>query len=539
MPSHDVYFDVQKVILPADQNSISVSIFVTPQNGDGVSHQLTIYRQTEATTVESIEVTTDDGTTYTAYATDNDKQNYQVIIPADNEKVDIKTTPHVDVATVTYTPSSRFNSPLTAPTSGEFTYEDYVLDGSKSSEEVQITLTADSFTGAPYTLTIIKMNEDEDPFVSVDGERAEQLVMKVNGVDEPIYVYAVDDNASTAEVTLTTSRPNASVSINGSEAVPYTTTETVNISMNENGYMDVPLNVQPSGTAAIPYTLRLYKESADPRLGDLTVKGPDALNNLLGDDYEVEYDVSQARYIARVKNSATSVRVMAQSAQSGAHVGISAGASATPDAALAKSDAFAASDTAQEDVELIGAVTTIYIAVTPAASAYKDNHTAYRLDIVKMSADTDIELYFGDDKIIEMESNDVYRYTLPASTDDSDNTTNKLKAVGKDSKTKVTVSDQSVTVMPEGASNTAEKEFTIQYPGPTLAYVLVTAEDGTSREITVKLYKLPETSGIKKVNLTEVKTPTTFNAQINTYSGPAPYSDSGIVVYVETVDARS
>lgn len=82
-----------------------------------------------------------------------------------------------------------------------------------------------------------------------------------------MYVWAVDDDAKTASVTLTTAVTNGQVQIENGNVYSYTTTEDVTLNFNDKGYMDIALKVTTTLGAVNEYTLRIYKKTADSRLG--------------------------------------------------------------------------------------------------------------------------------------------------------------------------------------------------------------------------------------------------------------------------------
>ena len=548
---HDAYYDVQMITMPASQNSIIVPIRVTAQNGDKEDHSLIIYRQSEATMIDSIEIQVKDEEgnvtkTYTAYVKNAaDPQNYEVVIPAaDIDMVDIVTSPLVtDVAVITYDPYSTVNTSRTAPAPGAFTYEDFMLDENEDFDKVNITLTADSLTGAPYTLTIYKVDDETDSFVSVDnsGSITPTLVSE-NGTDELMYIWSVADDATTANVTVTTALPNAHVRIGTGSAYIYTRTETVDVAFNEDGYMDIILNVIPESGATKPYTLRIYKESADARIDSVRVW--EVKNGEAGDESKVEYDKENGKYVAKVKYATDYVKIEAIASQIGAKIALGdteANASAASLLSMTNSITL-------NEYRLLGDVTTVYIAITPSDASYPQK--IYQLDIVKQSQNVSVQIFFGDDTTpMSQNASGEYEYTLPASTDGLDNTTQLLKVQGVvydgdgnpsvDETVKITISDDATFTMDDDATYTDEKEYTATQPDAKVVYVHVEAEDGTTATYKVLLTKLPETNGIEKVELTENKFATTYTSAVNTYKGQASYSTEGIVVYVHTSDARS
>ena len=177
-----------------------------------------------------------------------------------------------DVAKVTYTPDGLLNAVKEATTPGEFTYDGFILDNTKTSDKTYIKLTADSLDGAPYILTIFKLDEESDPFVSVDNSGyINSTLVKEDGNEKLMYVWAVDDDAKTASVTLTTAVTNGQVQIENGNVYSYTTTEDVTLNFNDKGYMDIALKVTTTLGAVNEYTLRIYKKTADSRLALLLI----------------------------------------------------------------------------------------------------------------------------------------------------------------------------------------------------------------------------------------------------------------------------
>ncbi len=323
---HEEFYDLQKFTLPADKSSTAVSIKVIAQNGEAKDNRLVIYRQSEATTINKIEVSTKDNEgnitgTYPAFLSGvaGDTQNYSVIIPeGDFDKVNITATPKLeDVATVTFNPQSVYNESRTNTEVGAYTYEDYILDNTVSTEEpVRIEMEAGGLVGAPYVLTIIKVKADKDPFVSVDNSNAiEPTLEEQGGQNVPMYVYSVADDAETAKVTITTVRANGVVNVDGATG-NYTLTTNVNVTgIGPEGYIDIPMSVTSLGTTN-SYTLRLYKASADARLDKITVNkliiDP---YNVINPPYEAEYDIENGKYVVKVKNDTEYVKISAVAEQ--------------------------------------------------------------------------------------------------------------------------------------------------------------------------------------------------------------------------------
>ncbi len=82
-----------------------IPIKVTAQDGTVSNHSLTIYRQSEATTIKEIKVEIVDASgnvlnTYTAYQKNpSDTQNYEVVIPIkDVANINIITTPMIEMS---------------------------------------------------------------------------------------------------------------------------------------------------------------------------------------------------------------------------------------------------------------------------------------------------------------------------------------------------------------------------------------------------------------------------------------------------------
>ena len=75
-----------------------------------------------------------------------------------------------------------------------------------------------------------------DPFVSVDNSGyINSTVVKEDGNEKLMYVWAVDDDAKTASVTLTTAVTNGQVQIENGNVYSYTTTEDVTLNFDGQG----------------------------------------------------------------------------------------------------------------------------------------------------------------------------------------------------------------------------------------------------------------------------------------------------------------
>ena len=197
------------------------------------------------------------------------------------------------------------------------------------------------------------------------------------------------------------------------------------------------------------------------------------------------------------------------------------------------------------NVSITADTTTLYIAVTPADTSYSQG--VYQLDIIRMSANTAIKVTYGGEELSQNADGE-YEYTLPASTDGTDNTTQKLVAEGvivdgdnvtTDESIKLTISTSSTFYVNGDATYTDEMDVKATQPKANAVYIHVKSEDGTEKTFKVNILKLPETNGITAVDLTENKVAATYKTSINTYEGQAPYSEDGIVIYVTTADARS
>ena len=300
-----------------------------------------------------------------------------------------------------------------------------------------------------------------------------------------MYVWAVDDDAKTASVTLTTAVTNGQVQIENGNVYSYTTTEDVTLNFNDKGYMDIALKVTTTLGAVNEYTLRIYKKTADSRLGSLTVDKLEykPTGIIIGENYNVTYDKTTGKYVAKITYDTNYVQVNAVAASTSSKVAI------RPDEATAKSDSMSGMPFDMRNVSITADTTTLYIAVTPADTSYPQG--VYQLDIIRMSANTAIKVTYGGEELSQNADGE-YEYTLPASTDGTDNTTQKLVAEGvivdgdnvtTDESIKLTISTSSTFYVNGDATYTDEMDVKATQPKANAVYIHVKQKTEQKRRL--------------------------------------------------------
>ena len=114
-----------------------------------------------------------------------------------------------------------------------------------------------------------------------------------------------------------------------------------------------------------------------------------------------------------------------------------------------------------------------------------------------MSANTAIKVTYGGEELSQNADGE-YEYTLPASTDGTDNTTQKLVAEGvivdgdnvtTDESIKLTISTSSTFYVNGDATYTDEMDVKATQPKANAVYIHVKSEDGTEKTFKVNILK--------------------------------------------------
>ena len=301
---HGKYFDAQNIAIGTDSTSevatngnfTATKLTVTAQDGTTNDYILYIYKESYATSIAKITVSTD-SKTYTAVKAGENR--YQVIVPENVTLADITTYTTLDRTNIAYRNNSSVNPDkegLTSPA----VYEDFVIGtNTLVTTNISTTVIGGNIGSGEYILDIIKVKDEDDPYVAVDHTRI------MPSKDGTWYIASVDDDAENAVITVSTILEGGQVKIGNNGKIESTISEVTYVldekKMDANGYEDVPFTIFPKNDSPQEKTIRIYKNSADPRLNKITVTVYDDANGVI-ETVDAYYDIVQQQYVALIDN---------------------------------------------------------------------------------------------------------------------------------------------------------------------------------------------------------------------------------------------
>ncbi|MGN0106988.1 MAG: Ig-like domain-containing protein, partial [Hominilimicola sp.] len=374
---HETYFDVQDIAI--DGNIKNTVLYVSsqaaaeaayPTAANEMAYPLTIYKESLATSVSGVTVSAS-GTDYEARMVGQDEQGYvvyEVVIPNTISKVDIKTSAGIEEAAVYYSGTDK--NPSLGPEYSVSTYKDFVLDKSEIVESEDITIRTGN-KSKNYKLNILKISEENDPYVSVNG--GEGITPTINGW----YVDTISIDDTEATVKVVTVVPGAKIQIEDSTPKLTVAQETVTVpsEFRTLGYFDVDFTLLYTNNTSDNHKVRLYANEADVRAEYVKVNG-----------VEAEYDTTYNQYVVFIPEDAMN--------DDGSALTLNIEAKPYSDNAksvIAQTRADAENALAAANISTyVGAANNImndfYIKVEPEDTAYS-TATVYKLLVVKESHD--------------------------------------------------------------------------------------------------------------------------------------------------------
>ena len=301
---HPSYIDEIKVPVDGNGNKTIIPLTITPLDGSaGKTYPLHIITYSYAMGIDNITVTDKKNAANTYTAIKTDENTYQVVIPATIDLVDISTLASFSQAYVGYLASGDAkyginNAQTFTINDRPAVFKDVILG---PGEEVPVFQQKINISDNKlYTLNIIRISEENNPYVAVNYVHIEPTG------DGNLYEAAVGETDTTAKLLVSTILAGGSVKIGDNPATLSISDVVHTLNTDpDTGYEDVPFIIYPpSSSSALPQqkTIRLYRESADPRLKKITVDVYASTDTARAaapiESVEAYYDTKYQRYVA-------------------------------------------------------------------------------------------------------------------------------------------------------------------------------------------------------------------------------------------------
>ncbi|MBQ3462036.1 MAG: hypothetical protein IJH36_02820, partial [Clostridia bacterium] len=461
------YHTTEAVVVGQDDEGNDITEDRVVEKTEQREYILYLYKDDFVTSVEEItfkDTTNADGRTYTAVKTG--ANTYQVIVPANVEIGDITTkATYKESGPIEYKNSSVItNIPKTIDTNPAV-YTGFALgDESKATVDITIFATAGRTVSVDYTLEIIRVADEDYPYVAVDYNRIYPTV------DEK-YIAYVPDDADSAVITVSTILEGGQVKI-GSEGLTKPTINEVDYAFSADeinafgiqGYIEVPFTIFPKTGTAQERIVRIYRNSyyPMPEMLNVTYYLPLEDGSVEPVTVPAKFDTVQQQYVAEIPAEYTNEQtIKIEAAGFSFNDGTTDKTSSvliTDENVSPAADSYDISGISTLDTHTVDTVTDYKVTVTDAAgNVINDNYHVFNLAVVKQT--TSVE---ADAKTAQM-----LRYGAPAA-----------ERTEADASESGLVTFEKVVKYDKTSANTADIRVEMDHPYQQIA-IAKKAADGT------------------------------------------------------------